>query len=155
MATNNRVGTKGSQALAIDNKVNFFSKPGPFIGVVKNNVDPTRSGRLQVFVLGQGGVEDEPTHWVTVRYASPFFGMTNPVDGKDNSWTKVNHTYGMWFTPPDLNNQVLITFANGDANQGYWFACINPTLSHHMVPGLAGAVTSKPNLFIRPSRCLA
>lgn len=146
MATDKRVGTKGSQAMAQDATVNIFGKPGPFIGIVKNNVDPTRSGRLQVFLAGMGGVEEEPTHWVTVRYASPFFGMTDPTVTTENSWKKVNHTYGMWFTPPDLNNQVLVMFANGDPNNGFWFACVNPTLSHHMVPGMAGATTSKPNL---------
>ena len=50
---------------------------GPFIGVVKNNVDPTRSGRLQVYIetFADGNAEDS-SKWTTVRYLPSFFGNT-------------------------------------------------------------------------------
>jgi hypothetical protein len=35
---------------------------GPFIGVVKNNIDPTRQGRLQVYIEQFGGSSpDDPS----------------------------------------------------------------------------------------------
>jgi hypothetical protein len=148
MATDKRIGTKGSQAFSKGTIPGDVYDAGPYIGIIKNNVDPTRSGRLQVFIQGMGGVENEPSHWRTVRYASPFFGMTaapRSNESKDQ-WQKTRHTYGMWFTPPDLENLVLVTFVQGKPELGYWFACINPTLSHSMVPGMAGHYTSKPNL---------
>jgi hypothetical protein len=117
-----------------------------YIGIVKNNVDSTRSGRLEVWIPDFGGSqadntnENNPVFWRTVSYASPFFGTTYiPDSNTNNTFTNTNQTYGMWFVPPDIGNQVLCTFVNGDPDRGYWFACINPTLSHYMVPAIAAS----------------
>ena len=115
-----------------------------YMGVVKDNSDPVRLGRLRVWIPDFGGAESDEQSWQTVSYASPFFGATyvGPATA-NNAFTTTNHTYGMWMVPPDLNNQVLCTFVNGDPDRGYWFACVNPTLSHYMVPALAGAASSQ------------
>ena len=122
---------------------------GPHIGVVKNNVDPTRQGRLQVWISDLGGDENEPSSWFTVSYASPFFGSTAGRPGVDrpDQFGTEQQTYGFWAVPPDLNNQVLITFVMGDASRGFWFACIQNTSSTHMIPGIARPTgTTKINL---------
>lgn len=110
-----------------------------YMGVVKKNTDPIRSGRLRVWIPDFGHNEDDEEGWVTVSYASPFFGATfvGPAT-ENNAFGTTNHTYGMWMVTPDINNQVLCTFLNGDPDRGYWFACVNPTLSHYMVPAIAG-----------------
>lgn len=114
-----------------------------YIGIVKNNVDPIRSGRLQVWIPEFSGNQNDSDEnnklfWRTVNYASPFFGSTfQPEKSKNNTFDSTNQTYGMWMVPPDVGNQVLCTFVNGDPNRGYWFACISPTLSHYMVPAMA------------------
>lgn len=116
---------------------------GPFYGIVKNNVDPTRSGRLQVFIdVFQDGSEDDSSKWTTVSYLPSFFGNTpaNPsatgigtyVDGNPNS-------YGMWFTPPDIGVTVLCIFANGDRSQGFYIGVVPTQAVGHMVPAIAGA----------------
>lgn len=144
MSIDKRLG-KNIPSFADKDRITGYKRDaGPHIGIVKNNSDPTRSGRLQVFVPNFGGDELEPSHWITVGYANPYMGaartpsVTTPRS-TDNTYEKVNHSYGMWFTPPDIGNQVLITFINGDANHGYWFACIMPDLSHYAIPGQAGA----------------
>jgi hypothetical protein len=114
--------------------------PYPYIGVVKNNLDPTRSGRLQVWVPDLGGEETDRKNWRTVRYASPFQGYSNTQSTSSvNNSDSVLHTYGMWMVPPDIGVQVICIFIAGDPQRGYWLACVNPHLSHHMTPGLAGS----------------
>ena len=114
---------------------------GPFIGKVKNNLDPTRSGRLDVWIADLGaGDEANPENWRTVSYASPFFGSTyQPDTTKTNSYSKVRHTYGFWAVPPDIGVFVLCIFVAGDPERGFWFACVPNTLGNHMVPGIAGS----------------
>lgn len=126
-------------------------EPHPYIGIVKNNLDPTRAGRLQVFIPDLGGDEDEPRNWRTVSYASPFMGTTpvRSTDSKapdqDNRFTSVAHTYGMWMVPPDLDVEVIVLFIGGDPMRGYWIGCVNPNLSKFMLPGIAGSTNVDPS----------
>ena len=145
MPSDRRLGTKVGSAWDKDRIFGAKRDSGPYIGIVKNNADPIRSGRLQVFIPDFGGVESETSHWITVGYASPYLGaarkpyvVTKPSDS--NTYTAVNHSYGMWFTPPDIGNQVLVTFVGGDTNFGYWFACIMPDLSHAAIPAMGGSM---------------
>ncbi len=122
-----------------DSGINLDS--GPYVAVIKSNIDPTRCGRLQVFIPDLGGDENNVQNWRTVSYASPFFGATyQPEASKNTSIDNVHQTYGMWMVPPDIGNEVLCTFVNGDPGRGYWFACINKHLSHGMVPGIGATV---------------
>jgi len=118
-----------------------------YIGIVKHNTDPTRAGRLKVWIPEFTGRQEDEAGWITVRYASPFMGAVRGMDPtkrtKENDYTHVNHTYGMWFVPPDLGNYVLVTFIAGDITKGYWFACIMPELSQYAIPGQAGGVGSQ------------
>lgn len=139
MSIDRRIGKKPAEfSLREDATVRLDS--GPYIGVIKNNIDPLRKGRLQIWIPDLGGAENESQNWVTVGYASPFIGSTLQDNKSTNSsYQTVNHTYGMWFIPPDLGNQVLVTFVAGDPNRGYWFACVSPHVSHNMIPGLAAS----------------
>ena len=124
----NREGAKGT---------NLDS--GPYVGIVMNAIDPARAGRLQVYIPDFGNSQDDPTSWVTVSYASPFFGHTQqPVQAnataENNNASQVEHTYGMWMVVPDAGSSVLCTFVAGDRDRGYWFACVNSKLSHTMWP---------------------
>lgn len=114
---------------------------GIFLGIVKGNADPQRMGRLQVYIPEFGGDPTEEANWYTVSYASPFAGATNPDDLKEGEEGKTMYgsqmSYGFWMIPPDLENQVLVCFANGDTSRGYWFACVYQTFMNHMVPGVA------------------
>lgn len=139
MATNNRTGKKIVEWADRSSAKGSSLDTATFIGIIKNNLDPTRSGRLQVWIPDLGGNEADSNNWRTVNYASPFFGSTyNPTAPTENSYKNTQHTYGFWAVPPDVNNQVLCTFVNGDPGRGYWFACIHTQLlSHYMVPGIA------------------
>lgn len=113
--------------------------PGPYIGTIMNVADPNYMGRLKVWIpeisRSQPEVEGK---WITVSYAPPFYGATNLVDARgEANVTNTSQSYGMWFVPPDIGVQVLVMFANGNSNKGFWFACIPNQLQNHMIPGIA------------------
>jgi uncharacterized protein YaiE (UPF0345 family) len=47
--------------------------------------------------------------------------------------------------PPDIGVQIIVLFVAGDPTRGYWLACVNPNLSHHMIPALAGSPNAVGN----------
>jgi len=113
---------------------------GPFSGVVMNNVDPTRSGRLQVYIeaFADGGMNDD-SKWITVSYMPPFYGATpggnSPPEGP-GTYPGNQCSYGMWFTPPDIGITVLCVFVNGDRSQGYYIGVLPENGINHMVPAI-------------------
>lgn len=117
---------------------------GTYAGVVKNVNDPERIGRLMVWIPDLGSLENDESGWLIVRYASPFLGSTDtPSDaaGKkslEEKFEAISQTYGMWMVPPDIGNQVLCTFVNGDPNRGFWFACVFDRAGHWGMPGNGG-----------------
>lgn len=130
--------------------------PGPFIGIIRNNSDPARQGRLAVYVPDIGGDENDPNNWYVVRYASPFFGSTLGLPGSPDStndnFGASQQTYGFWAVPPDINNRVLITFVMGDPTRGYWFACVPNIQTMSMVPGLARPSDDNPSVVTNPDK---
>jgi len=144
MAINKRIGNTPPSWANPNVVTGAVSTPGPYIGIVKNNVDPNRSGRVQVFIPDFGGKEDESSHWITIQYASPYMGATRWPSYKTkksqlNDYKHVNHTYGMWMTPPDIGNFLLVIFVNGDIKRGYWIACVMPELTQHALPAYGGS----------------
>ena len=116
---------------------------GPFTGVVKNNVDPTRSGRLQVYIdVFSGGDPDDPTKWTTVSYLPSFYGSTAPnlaPDAGVGTYPGNQTSYGMWFTPPDIDITVLCIFVNGDRQLGYYIGVVPDNGVGAMVPAIGGS----------------
>lgn len=111
----------------------------PVKGIVKNNIDSTRSGRIQVFINKYKGTNpDDKNSWVTVNYLSPFFGYTPNTGSKDSNGTYSGNpnSYGFWATPPDVGTEVLCVFENGDPNFGYYIGSIPKTGLNHMVPAI-------------------
>jgi hypothetical protein len=121
---------------------------GPFIGIVVNNVDNTRSGRLQVYIeeFGATKVDGSPdltntTLWRTVSYCPPFYGAT-PVSGTSagvGTYPGNRNSYGMWFTPPDLGVKVICFFVAGDPSQGYYLGCVPEQGINHMIPAIGSS----------------
>ena len=111
------------------------TESGPFIGVVKNNIDPTRSGRIQAYIETYGGNETDPATWRTLNYLSPFMGVTNQNNlnyGTEGTGDFGNRqSYGMWFSAPDVGTKVLCFFANGDPNQGFYLLALAMPTSRH------------------------
>lgn len=120
---------------------------GPYIGEVTNNVDPVRSGRIQVYIKEfAGDNKTDVTLWKTLSYCPPFYGVTRHTgtDKGEGGFVGNQHSYGMWFTPPDIGTKVLCFFAGGNPDQGYYIGSIVEMGLTHMIPAIAA--TSKYKL---------
>ena len=85
----------------------------PLFGVVKNNIDPIRAGRLQVYISDLGGSDpNDSSSWSTVSYMSPFYGVTTPSSANTGwgNYIKNPHSYGIWNSPPDIGTTVICMF---------------------------------------------
>lgn len=111
----------------------------PVFGIVKNNIDPIRSGRIQVYISDIGSDDpDNPEGWATVSYMSPFFGLVTPkgADTGYGDYTKNPTSYGMWNSPPDIGTTVICLFINGDPNYGFYIGCVPQPEALQMVPAI-------------------
>jgi GH24 family phage-related lysozyme (muramidase) len=113
---------------------------GVFLGFIKQATDVQRNGRLMVWIPEFGSAPDNPSGWTLVNYCSPFAGATNvdTISKTDtHQFDQTQTSYGMWMVPPDVNNEVLIMFINGDPSRGVWIGCLYNQFMNNMVPGMA------------------
>jgi len=116
---------------------------GPFIGQIMNNVDPTRSGKVQVFIkqFASGQPAANPQTWRWVNYLPSFYGATEKTSTSAGAGTYPGNqqSYGMWFTPPDIGTDVMCFFVEGDPNQGYYIGSVIQDSLTHMLPAIGAA----------------
>jgi hypothetical protein len=111
---------------------------GPYEAIVVNHLDPRYMGTLEVELLkytSAGNTPERSGQLITVRYLSPFYGVT-PSKGLANNdgYQYTQKSYGFWAVPPDIGTKVLVIFAEGNANYGYWIGCIQDDYMNFMVP---------------------
>ena len=126
-----------------DTKGGIPAPSGPYIGEVVNNIDPTRSGRVQVYLEYLAGPDkNNKDLWRTVSYITPYYGFTQqsaPQPTGPGSFVGNNQSYGFWGTPPDLGTKVICFFVDGDPTQGYYLGMpIEPGLNH-MLPAIGSS----------------
>ena len=111
----------------------------PVFGIVKNNVDSIKSGRIQVYIENFGSNNpDDSNSWITVSYMTPFYGVTAPTAPNTGYGDYVGNpsSYGMWYSAPDIGSKVVCIFINGDPNYGYWIGCVPQPEALTMVPAI-------------------
>jgi len=135
----NRVPTTDTKTIGISDS------HGVYIGVIKKNDDPQKMGRVQVYIPAFGGKPDDPANWISCSYASPFGGSTSIFDQGANTeeYSDTMKSYGWWATTPDIDNRVLVAFADGKIDVGYWFACLFQRNTQVSIPGLPSGKTHK------------
>ena len=115
---------------------------GPYIGVVKNNVDSLRMGRLQVNIPSLSKTNDPISgNLVTCEYLSPFYGAKDARHSIPGStaYKDSQHSYGFWAVPPDIGTRVLVIFAEGKMDQAFWIGCVPEPMTNQMTPGIASS----------------
>ena len=115
-----------------------FKDSGPYEAIVVNNLDSRYMGGLTVELLTYtqaGGTPEKSGQLLNVRYLSPFYGTTpNSALTANDGYEHTQKSYGMWMVPPDVGTKVLVIFAEGNANFGYWIGCIPADYMNFMVP---------------------
>ena len=128
--------------------------PHPVIGVVKNNIDPERGGRIWVYLNRHGGPDpDDAKQWIMVKYLSPYAGIVvNNYDiynggSRDGygSYLTNPQSYGMWATAPDLGTRVICIFINGRPDDGYYIGSAPYIGLTHMMPAVAASSKVVPS----------
>ena len=144
---------KRSAVSDISNKIKTF--PGPYVAYVKSATDVNRMGRLAVHIPELHGTYDEVSKTldaatIAVSYCSPFAGQTplSETTEGNREYGNTQKSYGFWMVPPDIDTKVLVMFANGDINRGYWMGCLFEEYMNHMTPGIAN---SDPNKYVGTS----
>ena len=122
----------------------------PVLAVVKNNIDATHAGRIDVYISDFGALDsDQNSSWITVSYMSPFFGSTQPQGGSKDTdygtYTQNPSSYGMWFSPPDIGSTVICIFINGDINYGYYIGGVLSPELLQMIPAIGATANIVPN----------
>lgn len=116
---------------------------GVFVGFVKRADDVQRNGRLMVWIPEFGSAPDNENGWIGVNYCSPFAGATNvntTSQANTQSFEGTQTSYGMWMIPPDINNQVIVMFLNGDPSKGIWIGSLFQQYMNNMVPAIASDI---------------
>lgn len=122
--------------------------PHATIGIVKNNIDPLRSGKIHVFLKHlYSSDENNPDNWTPVSYMSPFFGYTTNIGSPNEHGSFVGNrsSYGFWATPPDVNTEVVCIFINGQIDYGYYIGSVPLPTLNHMVPAIGADDYIIPN----------
>ena len=122
---------------------------------VMDNRDAARMGRLKVFIVGSQGVKSDPNNWRPVVWTSPFAGATNQQDlikggDNENTFEGTQRSYGLWMTPPDIGNIVVVAFVNGRENNGVCLGCVLQPGTNHMIPGIPKGKTFGENTPLVP-----
>jgi len=119
--------------------------PGPYIGIIKSNDDPSRMGTLKVAIPSLSNTNNPSTDQLyIVKYLPHFYGIksTNGVDATDiTKYDSSQHSYGMWMNPPDIDTRVMVIFVEGNVSEGYWIGCVPEPYMNNMIPGIAADKT--------------
>lgn len=120
----------------------IIANPGPYLARVVNNIDPMKMGSLEVELLRPiGNQKDAEQQLFTVRYLSPFYGVTGIEQCGTNNpdFNDTQKSYGFWAVPPDVGVIVMVIFVESDPGQGFWIGCVPDTYMNHMIPGIAAS----------------
>ena len=128
----------GNYTRTTNTQTTGFRDSGPYEAIVVNNLDTRYMGGLVVELLrytSAGGTPERTGQLLNVRYLSPFYGITpNAALSANDGYEHTQKSYGMWMVPPDVGTKVLVIFAEGNANFGYWIGCIPADYMNFMVP---------------------
>ena len=115
---------------------------GIMMAKVVGYLDPGFMSGLEVSISrNNGNTIGDLGQTYTVRYASPFYGVTayENLGLNKTDYNDTQKSYGMWFPTPEIGTTVLCAFVNGNTAEGFWFACVPSKFMNHMIPAIGGS----------------
>ena len=136
--TKTRINKKSNNNPKTKQRVGSNRISGIYIGEVINTIDVSRTGRIKVFISTLSQEKNDKSGYFDAIWTSPFAGSTNPRKiGKEfKEPDQTISSYGMWMVPPDLGNQVLVAFGDGNTKFCFIISCLYPDMYANMVPGI-------------------
>ena len=130
-----------------------YGAGGPYEAIVVNHLDTTYMGTLEVELLKYTTTGNNPERTgqtYTVRYLSPFYGVTPQRDQQQNDgYDFTQKSYGFWMVPPDVGTKVIVLFLEDNAAHGYWIGCVQDQFMNFMIPD--GRASTKNTTEATPS----
>ncbi len=130
-----------------------YGAGGPYEAIVVNHLDTTYMGTLEVELLKYTTTGNNPERTgqtYTVRYLSPFYGVTPQRDQQQNDgYDFTQKSYGFWMVPPDVGTKVIVLFLEDNAAHGYWIGCVQDQFMNFMIPD--GRASTKTTTEATPS----
>ncbi len=119
-------------------------RPGIYRAIVKDNVDKMGMGRVKVYIPSMGGDPTDANAWYTASPMAPQAAATNPyLDVKDSKKdVDSQDSYGMWANGYHLENELMITFLNGDPSKPI---ILGGVFGQNMTNSVAGYPAAKSN----------
>ena len=115
---------------------------GIMMAKVVGYLDPGFMSGLEVSISrDNGNTIGDLGQTYTVRYASPFYGVTayENLGLNKTDYNDTQKSYGMWFPTPEIGTTVLCAFVDGNTAEGFWFACVPSKFMNHMIPAIGGS----------------
>lgn len=107
----------------------------PTIGIIRNHLDPSSMGSVEVQLTTTSGSGDNnfDGELIACSYLSPFYGTTSYEGITNNPGAAASQrSYGWWGVPPDIGTKVLVIFAEG--GKAFWMGCQLEENMNFMIP---------------------
>ena len=148
-----RQAGRGKRILGgIIDRVQNLEYTGIHMGIIRGVKDYSRSGALKVYIPFLGATpnkeeEIDPNTGlapgeVWAEWTSPYVGITSPFNSANGpiapnhrAYKTTQKSYGLWMSPPDTGNRVLVAFVGNNSNDAVILACLPPPGGKsHMLP---------------------
>jgi hypothetical protein len=115
------------------------NSPGPFRGIVVDNVDPDYTNKIWVQILRTGFTgESVPGETVNCTFISSYWGATGAkFNGPTNTYEDAQKAWGMWVPTPEIGSTVIVLFLEGNSGRAVWIGSLPDEKKNFMVPGIA------------------
>lgn len=114
---------------------------GIMLAKVVGYIDPSFMSGLEVTLLReQGNSIGELSQTYSVKYATPFYGVTayEYMGLNKDDFQDTQQSYGMWFPTVEIGTTVLVVFIDGNPSDGYFIGCVPGRFANQMIPAIGG-----------------